>query len=488
MATNVTMQYGSYSFSPVPLITYSNEVVRAENGDPLYIQYNASITGKLVSVPGGLITIFELQNELRDAFSCEQCQLFEIKCDEATLFSVRPDYASISFAEGNWVQTCEYTITLTWVDTSDNSCTNPPYVKSTNNEWTLEPVQDPVMLTNFPDITGCSSAQTRKLFTLTHNVSAVGIAYCDASGVRYSAIDQAKEWVTDNIGIDTSVIDLSGVFNNSGPYTAFDHFRSAVQNITSGSFSVTESWVIAEPLSVGLFYPAKESFSVEISEDTANGITVVTVNGTITGFERFYYSSGSLISSRYDNALDYWESVKSGLLCRAQYANLNECSLNIEPISTSVGHNPTSGVITYNYVYNNRPSRLVPGSRAESIQISYQNPTDIFVEHVIPGRTKGPIFQPINTVTRQSQSISIELTMSGCTDTSGCLGLFDSPKSLVEENVLCCVEASLTGVYNQVYKTEDAESWDPITRRYSRSITWVYQDCSGEGDSTSVCQ
>lgn len=487
MPTNVTMTYGDYSFSPVPLISYSNEIIKNANGDFLAIEYTAQISGKLVSVPGGLYTIFELQNELREAFDCSQCKLFEIKCDEATLLSVRPDRTTLSFEEGNWIQTCGYTISLTWLDTSENSCPSSPYVRDTNNEWTLEPVQDPAVLTSFPDFTGCGSTTVRRLFTLTHNVSAVGIPYCDASGVRHEAYEQAKEWVADNIGLTSSVVDMTGVFNNSGPYTAFDHFRSAVENRTNGSFSVTESWVIVDPQTSGLFFPAKESFNVEISEDVNNGLISVNVNGTITGFENVDFSTGTVTKSRYDNAVEYWENIEPNMLCRAQYANTAECDLNLEPVIKTVGRSPTSGTITYNYVYNNRPSRLIPGSRFENIQISYQNPSDVFAEHVIPGRRSGPLFQSMNTTTKSCQSVSIELIMSGCTPT-GCLSLLESPKTTVEQNLLCCLESSLTGQYNQVLKTEDSESWDPINRRYSRNVTWCYQDCTGNGGSTSICQ
>jgi hypothetical protein len=481
------MTYGAYSFSPVPLISYSTEVVRNGNGDVLAIEYTAQISGKLVSVPGGLYTIFELQNELREAFDCQQCQLFEIKCDEATLLSIRPNYTSLSFAEGNWIQTCDYTINLTWLDTSENNCPSAPYVKDTNNEWTLEPVQDPVVLTTFPDSTGCGSTDNRRLFTLTHNVSAVGIPYCDASGVRHEGYGQAREWVADNIGLDSTVIDMTGVFNNSGPYTAFDHFRSAVENRTNGSYSVTESWVIVDPSTSGLFFPAKESFTVEISEDVSNGLTTVNVNGTITGFENVNFSTGTVTKSRYENAITYWSNVEPRLLCRAQSVNTVECDLNLEPAIKTVGHSPTSGTITYNYVFNSRPSRLIPGSRLENIQLSYQNPSDIFAEHLVPGRRSGPVLQSLNTTTKSCQTVNIEVFMSGCGPT-GCLSLLESPKSAVEENLLCCLESSLTGQYNQVFKTEDSESWDPINRRYSRTVTWCYQDCTGNSGSTSLCQ
>lgn len=487
MATNVTMQYGSYTFSPVPLISFSRELISNENGEPLYIQYSAEISGKLLSIPGGVATIFELQNDLQDAFDCEQCKLFEIKCDEATLFSVRPDHVSLSFAEGNWIQKCDYTISLKWVDSSDNNCTNPPYVRDTQNEWSLEPIPEPAILAYYPSFTGCNTEQSRYLFNLTHNVSAVGVPYCDASGVRHSAWEQARDWVVDNLGLDTSVIAMTGVFNNSGTYGAYDHFRQATQNETAGSYSVTESWVITRSTNPFLL-PAKESFTVEISEDNTNGLTNVVVSGTIVGFEEIDYSTGTINTTKYDNAVLYWNGIKGNLLCRAQYANTNECSLNMEPISSSVGHNPTSGTLTYSYVYNNRPSRIIPGSRAESISFSYQNPTDVFAEHIILGRVRGPLFQSLGTVTRSCQTVNIELTMSGCTDSSSCANLFESPKSTVEQNVLCCIEGSLTGVYNQVFKTDDTDSWDPITRRYSRSITWCYQNCTGEGDSTSLCQ
>lgn len=485
----VTMQYGDYQFSPVPLMSWQQERITNDNGDVLHIRYTAELTGWLVSVPGSVVTLVDLQNELKEAFSCENCKLFEIKCGTTTLFSMRPEWATLEIAQGNWIQRVEYTISISWVDASLDECVGPPFVNDVTNEWTIEPINDPVAIDfDITGISGCSGENHGRLFTLTHNISAIGVPSCDATGGRLEAWEAAKDWVTARLGVDTSIIDASGSLNNSGPYSLFDHFRSVNIGKASGSYGVTESWVVVDPQSRGIAYPAKETFTIETNEDASSGLTSITVSGTITGYEGVDYNTGQITTTRYANAVTYWNKVAAFLYCRAQIALGDEdCQLNIEPVTKTVARNITSGVITYSYTYNNRASRLIPGSKNENIQISYQNPTDVYAELFVFGRQRGPILQGLNTITKSCLSVSVEVTMSGCNYTD-CLSLLTSPKTDVEENVLCCIEGSLTGSYNQVFKTEDSGSWQPTSRRYTRNVTWCYQDCTGSAESTSLCQ
>lgn len=488
MANSVTMTYGDYTFSPVPLLSYNKEIIQNDNGDNLYVQYSGQLNGLLVLKNGGFLSLMGLLDELKAAVDCAQCKLLEIKCDENPVLAIYPQTFNLSVESGNWIQTIPYTISLTWVDNDVDGCNNPPYVKDTNDEWNIEPINDPAILTYYPDFEECSITGQMALFNLSHTVSAVGIPYCSGTGDFVPAIDSAKNWVVANLGLDTSIIDADGVLNNSGTYEVFDHFRQVTTNKASGSYSVTESWVVAKPQSTAAALPAKEEFSVDISEDVETGIININISGTITGFQIIDYDTGTVTTSRYENALTYWQSIQANLLCRAQYANTYSCELNFEPTSKTVGHNPTSGVITYSHTYNNRPIRLVPGSRAENVQISYENPTDVYVEHLILGRSQGPILQSLRTSTKSCQTVNVEITMSGCGPT-GCLAFLDSPRDIVAENILCCLESSLTGSYDQVFKTNDAEQWEPFTRRYSRTVTWCYQNCGGTGNNnTNICQ
>lgn len=491
MANSVTMTYGDYTFSPVPLLSYNKEVIQNDNGENLYTQYSGQLTGLLVAKNGGFLVLTELLEELKSAADCERCKLLEIKCDENIVLSIYPQTFQLSVESGNWIQTIPYSISLTWVDDAIDGCNNPPYVKDTNDEWTIEPINEPAILTYYPDVNSCSITGQMSLFNLSHTVSAVGIPYCSGTGTSgefTSALDSAKAWVISHLGLDTSIIDSDGVLNNSGSYQVFDHFRQTATNKTGGSYLVTETWVVAKPSSTAAIFPAKEEFSVEISEDITSGIINISLSGTITGFQIIDYDTGEVTTSKYENALTYWQAIQGNLLCRAQYANTYSCDINFEPTTKTVGHNPTSGVISYSYVYNNRPIQLVPGSRSENVQISYENPTDVYVEHVILGRIQGPILQSLRTSTKSCQTVNVEITMSGCGPT-GCLAFLESPRDIVAENILCCLESSLTGSYDQVFKTADAEQWEPFTRRYSRTVTWCYQNCAGTGNNnTNICQ
>ena len=65
---------------------------------------------------------------------------------------------------------------------------------------------------------------------------------------------------------------------NKNTYKGFNYKRTQSSDVRGGSFTVTESWMLAPKETVAI-----ESCDFNISEDPATGIVTVTVNGTIEG-------------------------------------------------------------------------------------------------------------------------------------------------------------------------------------------------------------
>ena len=163
--------------------------------------------------------------------------------------------------------------------------------------------------------------------------------------------------------------------------------------------------------------------------------------------------------------------------------------MNPAPMSTSVGHSPPGGQITYAYDYNDRPCNFIDGALSESITISDNHPGDVIAKLVVLGRANGPLFQELGTFTELSRDVSIEALIqppSGCDNSDVPAMLAARPTSDVED-FLCALETELTDAYAQVFKQTDRDTWNPKTGRYSRQVTWIYSDCAGSAPDTSFC-
>jgi len=133
--------------------------------------------------------------------------------------------------------------------------------------------------------------------------------------------------------------------------------------------------------------------------------------------------------------------------------------LNAVPVSNVNGKNPQTGVITYSYSYNNRPSNMIAGALSEVVTVTDIYPGDVFAQIPILGRAEGPILQAINTYTARQRQLSIEAVMT--------------PGTLVPDSSAIVVIATPTGT--QVFKSNDQVSYSVNTGRYTRQVAWTYE-------------
>jgi len=236
--------------------------------------------------------------------------------------------------------------------------------------------------------------------------------------------------------------------------------------------------------------------------------------------------AGSLKGNKYENALSgFIKEVKPRIYERACMAlnssdrtqNYNPTQgtiftenpgnpafrkqrrLNYIPVSTTEGHDPLKGIITYNYQYTNK-TKVFSGVISESVDITVNGPGDMVAEAFVIGRPLGPVLQSLNTRTSTTKSVNIEIIVLPPSSSKGFLldntscpvytgsQLFQQVEDLIEG--LKPYGEVKGGVFNNfsrpartgnVHIKTNTFNWNPIEGRYARSVEWVYQPCTLNG-------
>lgn len=498
MSNPTTMSYGTYSFSPVPFLTINKQNQNTSDGQKLGTVFDIGIQGTLTPLPtgaGGYSTIDTYQDELRTAFAQEGL-LFLVKCNDTVLISGYPritDNVSFNTSNDNWTLTTPFNISLQLDSEPGDNGEDifSQYISEASESWNLEFDDRNQFQWSIPSGTGTPDAAPYTL-RLTHSISAKGKRHFGGTSITgvlaAEAWQQARGWVVPRLGFDSSQLDSSGVMNlNASGLGVYNHIRTQDINELDGTFAVSETWLVMNTGLNGVPGNALEDFNVSVRTSLEDGLTNVSVEGSIQGVETRSYGSNpgdfTITQDKYEAAENVWGVVKDRLYYRAKKFNSG-----INPVvkNTVIGHSPAQGVISYTYEYDTRPCNFVTGSTYESIVITDNNPTDIFASLVVPGRGAGPILQDINTVTAATREVSIEVVIApptGCTSITG--NRLAAPDTQVAA-ILCDLETELTNSYSQVFKTNDSRSWNMKNGRYSRSVAWMYTNCSGD-INTSLC-
>ena len=218
-------------------------------------------------------------------------------------------------------------------------------------------------------------------------------------------------------------------------YVGFDYKRTQSVDVRSGTFSVTETWILAPADS-----QATESISFDFAEDE-QGVVSCTVNGTIEGLYRtqgrdssvtdppplgMNYSVGT-VSGTYngpegsDNSKLIAAEVRYNSIQALMYQTVyNEMSrmidlaglsVNPQPISKSVAKQPDTGIITYSMTYTTRTINFIPFVKNEDISLNDTYPGYVAAQHQVLGRRTGPVLQSIGTQTEWRRDLSISCTV-----------------------------------------------------------------------------
>lgn len=519
----INMSYGNYQFRPVPHYGTLRELLKTESDGQIGRTFTLDFQGVLLSYTpdtspsGGILSLDILEDELEAGVHIDGL-LFLAECDGNVLISGYPRISQPIQFQGTSVNETKffiskYTFSLEFDDTDDTNgaagtfdasltgAAAQAYIESYSEDWQFEFGDKAYFKWTLPG----GQVDENQLYTLrvTRNMSAKGRRrYAGNPAAPATQVltkqpyEQAKAYIEAklNSAPPQAYIVQNGVLNlgvaTSGIY---DHIRSVTQSITDGTYSVSESWLVLDSGNDTPQRAAIEDFTVTTRSDLNSALAGVTVEGNIQGLELRNYNGTYSVppaQTKFENASGYFNTIRARLADRARFA-YNALALtgnlNTTALSTTVGYSPANGLVSYSYEFNDRPSNCITGItglKSEQITIIDNNPTDIFAELTILGRTAGNLLQDMGTRTAASRSVNVELIMTpssicpsgGGSNTVANL-MASSPKAQVNAIIESFYNDLISG-YGSVFKSQDSETWQPKNGVYSRSVEWRFNDCN----------
>lgn len=508
------------------------------------------------SVPNDstLDAIFYKQKVLRALFALDgqRMEIMPVHGDKPAVICY-PRVISIDFAEGKYINRCDYTINLeadTLLSTSpliggervqdagnpvykqgysdlyesQIAATSGSYISSFSDNWTLESEEG-------NGETGAAHIIPRS-YRITHSMSAAGRTHYEPNDAgsevnKIAGWKNAKKYVLTqlvstvsspsasgihsypNVGVyPTPVMGNKGVHLTPptpspretelgagtialvGQYRGFNHVRTEEVDVAGGSYTLTDSWLLASG-------NAYESYSMSISSSSDGPFIDVSIDGTVKGLTE-HSPSGEKMGGAYENVTGntaygnavrkYHEvsnSGKYGISCdifkRAN--NSVAVTLNSQPKSVSLGLNEYTGDITYALSFDNRPTNIISGVLSENISVEDTYPGDVFASIPVIGRKTGPVLQYIGGRTEYRRSLNLELVMDytdigyGSDRTSLMLtkpSIVEPTKTQIKSLIKEMSPEQEPGV-RKYFIDPPSESWSPKEGRYTFNISWTYE-------------
>ena len=339
-----------------------------------------------------------------------------------------------------------------------------------------------------------------KSFTVTHTVSAVGRNKYDpanptelaTSGIAWQQarghVEQILKYEECPVADLTRLqLNAGGVLDLEPGYASRNHARTQQVDETTGSFSVTETFILSTS-------NATEEVECSLTTSSQDALTRVSLNGTITGLNSNCPTASGV--NAFANASGIWTGISSNTILRVMAANLggvaDENTLNIIPVNKTVGTNPNQGIITYSVEFDDRPAGCIPGALSETINIQDTVPGYLFATIPTIGRKRGPVLQWLGAADSpyvRSLTLEVIVNPSGyadcdvdtikkalITDKPSNRTTPDDMKSAIDKIIDAADPTDETGVENnKVFYAAPQETWDYRAGRYSLNITWTYE-------------
>ena len=527
-----------------------------------------------IDVDDNLLSIMGKQEQIRELFKIGQAVKVEI-LDLNLRSSGRGlkfigTVKSINFpSEGRWFNICPYTISLETVNFLDSVKAGQftdtysedefkYFVSNASETWGIQEASDRLF-------TGSNSENTIKIYDITHNVSAIGQAAYTDSGVytadsqeqtlsgKYDAPyvnnlspwQQASGYVQQVIELGSGnfpggIFSLNGdtfnfgntFFNNAGSDVYILTNRNVSENIDirGGGYSIAETFkaIPSGDFNQGLPVVHTNQININRGED---GLTAVGIQGTVRGLNSVSLDGATRHENNaHANAVSYYQDYLLGevggtaLSSRIYHLAKTSSELNWlhpSPKNYTQGINPSEGVLTYSYNYDDRPPNIIQGSISEDISVSDTYPGQLFATIPVIGRNQ-PVLQYVNSRSEYKRSLTINVQMRRMQDNwvedsgaiitasgywNSALG-FDTTVGASENDGINwwlntrkpsitnsgdfskifdaanpANESSGNGWTNyvipgRVFYSAPQESWNPKTGQYSYSVEWVYERIS----------
>jgi hypothetical protein len=296
-------------------------------------------------------------------------------------------------------------------------------------------------------------------------------------------------------------------------YKSFNYKRIPNIDVTSGSFSVTETWILAPDATF-----ATETVEISTQESKEDAEIQVTINGTIEGVldnaddlgpgshgtgtnedksatredtvnENLHFDGlNKDTNSKYQNALYHWNTQVFPNLAKtakgiARLASpTKNITLNASPTQKNLTHQPTQGIITYSITFtaskneSGNSDRYIPYVISEDLSINDTYPGQTFAEQLVLGRRLGPVLQDIGTQTHWLREFTIQCKVNS-SDAHICVDTED------EITGSGSYDECITGTCEDpIYKTKSEcvaanEIWTAVTGSCEDPIHTTQTDC-----------
>jgi hypothetical protein len=460
---------GVQELIPAPLVEIQKGLVRGPNGLVNHVEYTFTLTGTIVNIdtpkdspnsalwPMTMEGILAEQKRIRGVFSGESGRL-EIETPGGGGPNTVDAYCtveSVTFGQGTWVDRATYTVVLK-ARRIENENDPTQEIDSFSESWNITENED-------------------KTFTLSHQIQARGILIYGSGGPNDPLIS-ARDWVRSRM-YSTST---TGNFNPFNFTEGFDlsillsvlpdtHSNFWNKSVVESVDPETYSWSVTENF---IYNPAgntKDEWTASITYE-ADNIRKITLNlsGTIVGFS----DRASNLEERLVNTKKYFTTnVEPNIYTRLSTYIPSGYTVNPAPTSRSYTYDP-NGTIRYTFTFVGSTGTLIDGAIEETISINDVGSTDIFAQIQVPGRAKGPVIQPMKTISLPERTINITATL---TQASGTITLTSLKSMYISKPNTDAIINALKPNVGYYYTKTNSEDWNPIRRQYSRTISWVLQ-------------
>ncbi len=464
-------------------------------------------------------SILSKQRSLRGLFARDGQTVIitDIIDDQAATVFCNPRVISINFTEGQYINKCEYTITLqadalyrgfaddpdSYIDQEALSVSgvnaygenvrlsdlldaeSTSFIDDFNESWNLE----------VDDAQGESASNPRS-YRVSHTLSANGKAFYGIDGEMVKpAWEQAKNFVQQRLSPGGNAVEYpnilgqigSGTIDLASSYGGYNHILTEEIDVGGGRYSVTENWLLAS----GSHY---EKYSMTTSTSTSDAFIKVNVDGSVKGLSKISPSglgdpATASTDGAYANALAKYNQISnSGLFgltsdIYRRANNLVSVQLNSQPNSISIGTNEFSGDISYSLSFDNRPTNIISGVLSESITINDTYPGDVFASIPVIGRQTGPVLQYLGGRTEYKRDISLSLVMDY---TKVPYGSGRNPLILKKPSLVEPTSTQIADLLEQLSPMQEpgvrkyfvsppTENWNPKTGSYNFNISFTYE-------------
>lgn len=369
---SVTMQYGSYSFSPVPLFSWSTEMVRDGRGSGIALRNSLDFTGTFLETSGDASNISDIVDARSGLLAAleQDHQEFKILENGSGLVSgVYPRISELSMDEGVWADKASYSFSAVWEEAIGSNT-----VQDFSETWSYEEQED------------------NKTASVSHSLSAVGI---NTSTSGNNSLANARTFVSSRATYSNSPASHPAFVQVSGSYSGYEGRRSEDVDVTGGAFSVSQVFTLSD---TAYIHNQRSSLSVSA------GITSLQIDGEIVGLGR--------TTTALTNALSGWTStVRDNLATDASgaYTALGGSATlyTANPVSETLSQDEQAGTLTYSREYSDSEEANLP-SGIDTLDISVQDsqPVELSSSFGIFGRTLGNVVQTMGTPTEGSYVIS----------------------------------------------------------------------------------